>query len=376
MLPHNSRNRSISTDDATGSGSAAAARMKRIGMSTKSIIAVSRKASNLGIVDDERKSTVEIDDKILFALRNAVHEERAKEKSEKSQNLLAKIVLVMLATLILSVAATTVAIYYVVQQSKEVVVLPNGLLSSAHPAADGSIDVAAMDDRPGAESIGNKGAVVIAKPEALFSPRNPPNFFDGNDGNWYVSSYQDDLLDDEDGPTRHRRRLDVSSVCGNSDAMMEQAQGSIIADHIRHCTEGGGSCSLCGTCILGEGFANIELMAWSFHTFEGMEATFQMDDAFANGYVSGQYRLGEDHAGFLLYCNDGNCYELTDMCSSWFCDQTGHQLLSCGPDGARRSSGNSVCVNDGCGRKLETADGTTSSLRKMAKMRFLAKCVD
>ena len=348
-------------------------------MTHKSIIAVNRKAADLGILDANSPDDA-LDEKILFALRNAVHEERAKEKSEKSQNLLAKIVLVMLATLILSVAATTGAIYYVVQQSKEVVVLPDGRLSMAHPSDDisngSNIDIAAMDDRPGAAAIGGIAAVATrsAKSEMLFSPRDPPNFYDVSDGNWYVSSYQDNLFDDEDGVTRHRsrRRLDVSSVCGNATAMMEQAQGVLTADHIRYCSESGGKCSLCGTCLLGEGFANIEVMAYSFHTFEGMKPTFQIEDALANGYVSGLYRLGLDSTGFLLYCKDSSCYELTDMCSSWFCDQTGKQLLSCGPGGGGYSSGNSVTVNGGGGRKLEKED--TTSLRKMANVRLLSKC--
>ena len=352
-------------------------------MTHKSVLAVNRKAADLGILDANSPDNAPLDDKILFALRNAVHEERAKEKSEKSQNLLAKIVLMMLGTLILSVAATTGAIYYVVQQSKEVVVLPNGRLSMAHPTAganSGSIDIAAMDDRPGAAAIGGGVAAVAtrsAKSEMLFSPRDPPNFYDYSDGNWYISSYQDNLFDDDrDGDgNRHRRRLDVSTVCGNADAMMEQAQGILTADHIRYCSESGGSCSLCGTCILGEGFANIEVMAYSFHTFEFREPTFQIEDALANGYVSGRYRLGLGTTGFLLYCNKGSCYELTDLCSSWFCDQTGKQLLSCGPGGGEYSSGNSASVNGGGGgggRKLETDDG--KSLRKMAGMRLLSKC--
>ena len=315
----------------------------RTGMSNKSIIDVKRKAANLGIVDDERKSTLEIDDNVLFALRNAVHEERAKEKSEKSQNLLAKIVLAVLAALMLSVAATTGAIYYVVQQSKEVIVLPNGRLSMAHPAADSSnIDVAAMDDRPGAEAIGRKGAVFTAKPEVLFSPNDPPNYYDANDGYWYISKNQDgNLFEDEDGGTRHRRRLDESSVCGNSTAMMEHAPGTLPANHLRSCSESDGTCSLCGTCILGEGFANIEVEGYTLYTFGNMQKTYQVEDALANGYVTGQFDLGYmDTTFFLLYCTGGSCYELTDICSSWFCQQTGHSTL-CG----------------GTGRKVRLLDG-------------------
>ena len=157
-----------------------------------------------------------------------------------------------------------------------------------------------------------------------------------------------------------------------ADAMMEQSQGILTADHIRYCSESGGSCSLCSTCILGEGFANIEVTGHSYHTFEGMEPTFQIEEVLANGYVSGQYRHDLDSTGFLLYCKDGSCYELTDMCSSWFCDQTGKQLLSCGPNGGQ-NNGNSSSENGGGGRKLKTDDGT--SLRKMAGMRMLSgKC--
>ena len=90
-----------------------------------------------------------------------------------------------------------------------------------------------------------------------------------------------------------------------------------------------------------------------------------MDVALSNGYVSGTCSSGLTSFGFLLYCKDGKCYDLTDICGEWYCEQTGTTGLLC--ISARRKLEESA----GYERKLEEMGG----LRKMRNLKLMSRRV-